>query len=113
MSSIVSGQTISALNQDHVSVKVGIVIACLVAFLVSLLGFKALHLWERWTWIPNLISIVIAIGCGGNKLYLQSPGEPATARVVLGYGCLMAGYFITFGGTASDYSIYHKPGVSK
>ncbi|OAA55348.1 cytosine-purine permease [Niveomyces insectorum RCEF 264] len=113
ISAVVSGQTISALNPDHVSVKVGIVIICLVSFLVSLLGYRTLHFVERWTWIPNIISLVVAVGCGGKYLHLQSPTEPATASAVLSYGGIIAGYFLTFSGTASDYSTYHNPSVSK
>ncbi|KAK3936383.1 permease for cytosine/purines, uracil, thiamine, allantoin-domain-containing protein [Diplogelasinospora grovesii] len=114
VSAIVGGQTIAALSPENVSVNVGIVITCLVSFVVSLMGFKALHLWERWTWIPNLISIVIAVGCGGKYLYLQSEVPPSSPAQVLSYAGLIAGYFITFGGTVSDYSTYHKPeSVSK
>ena len=114
VSAIVGGQTISALNPDNVSVKVGIIITCVIAFFISLMGFKALHWWERWTWIPNLISLLVAVGCGGKYLYLQSETEPSTAPQILSYGGLIAGYFITFGGTVSDYSVYHNPkGVSK
>lgn len=109
ISSVVAGQTLASLNPDKVSVDVGIVIACLVSFAVSLMGFNALHFWERWTWIPNLISIVIAVGCGGKYLHLQSDAAPATGSQVMTFGCLIAGYFITFGGTVSDYSIYHNP----
>jgi purine-cytosine permease-like protein len=113
-SSIVGGQTLASLDPDKVSVNIGIVIACLVSFAVSLLGFHALHFWQRWTWVPNLISIVIAVGCGGKHLHLQSDAAPATPAQVLSYGGLIAGYFVTFGGTVSDYSIYHNPrGVSK
>ncbi len=97
------------LNPGKVEVDVGIIITGLVSFGVSLLGFKALHFWERWTWIPNLLSITIAVGCGGKYLRFQSEGEPLTPSKVLTFGCLIAGYFITFGGTVSDYSIYHNP----
>jgi purine-cytosine permease-like protein len=113
VSIIVGGQTISAINPDTVSVNVGIVITCLVSWAVSLMGFKALHLWERWTWIPNLIALLVAVGCGGKYLYQQSDVPPSTPSQILSYGGLIAGYFITFGGTVSDYSVYHKPeGVS-
>ncbi|KAH6856566.1 permease for cytosine/purines, uracil, thiamine, allantoin-domain-containing protein [Chaetomium sp. MPI-CAGE-AT-0009] len=109
LSSIVGGQTLASLNPDRIGVDVGIVIACVVSFVVSLMGFHALHFWERWTWIPNLIAIAIAVGCGGKYLHLQSDAEPATPPQVMTFGCLIAGYFITFGGTVSDYSIYHNP----
>ncbi|KAF3767831.1 hypothetical protein M406DRAFT_90406 [Cryphonectria parasitica EP155] len=75
----------------------------------SLLGYRALHIFNTWSWIPNLISIIIAVGCGGHNLHLQSAVAPATASQVMSFGALVAGYFLTFGGTVSDYSIYHDP----
>ncbi|KAK0672322.1 purine-cytosine permease fcyB [Cercophora samala] len=111
LSAVVGGQTLASLNPDQLSVNIGIIITCLVSFVVSLFGFKAVHFWERWTWIPNLIAIVIALGCGGKYLHLQTNNPPATASQVMTLGALIAGYFITFGGTVSDYSIYHKPNV--
>ncbi|KAK3398216.1 permease for cytosine/purines, uracil, thiamine, allantoin-domain-containing protein [Sordaria brevicollis] len=110
MSAIAGGQTLSALKPSHISVNVGIVITCLVAFAVSLLGFNFVHFWQRWTWIPNLVSLVVAVACGGRYLHLQSPtAEPATVAQVFNLGSLAAGYFLTFGGTVGDYSIYHNP----
>ncbi|OIW31778.1 hypothetical protein CONLIGDRAFT_652726 [Coniochaeta ligniaria NRRL 30616] len=114
VSAIVGGQAIASLNPDNVSVNVGIVIVSLISFAASFMGYKALHFWERWTWIPSLISLVIAVGCGGKYLHLQSDVPPSTAPQVLSYGGLIAGYFLTFGGTVSDYSVYHDPnGASK
>jgi len=110
VSAIVGGQTIAAVNPSaNISVSVGIVIVCVVSFAASLLGYRAVHQWERYQWIPNIIAIIIAVGCGGKHLHKQAEVEPATAAQVLSYGGLMAGYFMTFGGTVSDYSIYHHP----
>jgi purine-cytosine permease-like protein len=105
----VGGQAIASLNPANVSVNVGIVIVSLISFAASFMGYKALHFWERWTWIPSLISLVIAVGCGGKHLHLQSQVPPSTPQQVLSYGGLIAGYFLTFGGTVSDYSVYHDP----
>ncbi|RWA10023.1 hypothetical protein EKO27_g5093 [Xylaria grammica] len=97
VAAIVSGQTIAAINPGNVSVSVGIV------------RYRALHIWERWQWIPNLVVITITVGVGGKQLVNQQEVPPATASQVLSYAGLIAGYFITFGGTASDFSIYHDP----
>lgn len=114
LSAVVGGQTIAAINPDKVSPSIGIVITCVVALCVSFMGFKAIHIWERWSWIPSLIALVIAVGCGGHNLRYQVDAPPATPSQVISFGCLIAGYFITFGGTSSDYTTYHKPiGVSK
>jgi purine-cytosine permease-like protein len=110
---IVGGQTIAAISPGNVSVNVGIVITIMISFAVSVLGFKALHSWERWTWLPNLVGLLAAVGCGGKFLFQQADFEPATASQIVSYGGLIAGYFITFGGTVSDYSTYHNPKASK
>ncbi|KAK8060307.1 purine-cytosine permease fcy22 protein [Apiospora saccharicola] len=113
ISAIVGGQTIAAINPGHVSVDVGIIITILIGFGVSFLGFRALHAWERWSWIPNLIALVITVGCGGKFLVNQAEAAPVTTPQVISYAGLIAGYFITFGGTASDYSVYYNPKASK
>ncbi|KAI1190445.1 NCS1 nucleoside transporter [Nemania serpens] len=112
VAAIVSGQTIAAINPGNVSVTVGIVIVILASFVLSLLGYQVLHIWERWQWLPNLVAITITVGVGGRHLADQQEVPAATASQVLSYGGLIAGYFITFGGTASDFSIYHDPRAS-
>lgn len=112
--SIVSGQTLAAVNQyADISVNVGIVITCAIAFGTALFGYRVIHIWQRWQWVPNLIALAIAVGCGGHELVHQAAAPPATVRNVISYGSLMAGYFITFGGTVSDFTIYHDPDTPK
>ncbi|RGP73505.1 purine-cytosine permease fcy22 [Fusarium sporotrichioides] len=112
--SIVSGQAIAAVSKEaNISVNVGIGIVCALSFLLAFLGYRTLHLWQRWQWIPSLIAIAIAVGCGGKHLMDQADHEPATVKNVVGYGSLMAGYFMTFGGTVSDFNVYHSPEESK
>lgn len=112
--SIVSGQAIAAVDEGaNISVNIGIAIVCTLGFLTALLGYRAIHTWQRWQWLPNLVAIIIAVGCGGKHLVNQAETEPASVRGVVGYGSLMAGYFMTFGGTVSDFTTYHSPAGSK
>ncbi|KAM0563253.1 hypothetical protein ACHAPJ_000971 [Fusarium lateritium] len=90
--SIVSGQAIASVNEKaNISVNVGIGIVCTLSFVMAFLGYRALHLWQRWQWLPNLIAITIAVGCGGKHLMNQASHGPATVKSVIGYGSLMAG----------------------
>ncbi|KAJ0309949.1 hypothetical protein COL516b_002452 [Colletotrichum fioriniae] len=82
--------------------------------------------------IPLLLNAATVTGfslsssiVGGQTLAAVNPGHidvkigiviaclaetsPPTAAQILNYGGLMAGYFITFGGTASDFTAYHNP----
>ncbi|KAG5658464.1 hypothetical protein KAF25_010645, partial [Fusarium avenaceum] len=112
--SIVSGQAIASVNEKaNISVSVGIGIVCTLSFFMAFLGYRAVHLWQRWQWVPNLIAITIAVGCGGKHLMNQTEHDPATVKSVVGYGSLMAGYFMTFGGTVSDFTVYHSNEASK
>ncbi|KAF4437416.1 hypothetical protein F53441_13050 [Fusarium austroafricanum] len=100
LGSIVSGQAIAAANEKaSISVNVGIGIVCTLSFCLAFLGYRALHVWQRWQWVPNLIAIVIAVGCGGKHLMNQADHDSASVKSVIRYGSLMAGYFMTFGGT--------------
>ncbi|KAI0479011.1 cytosine-purine permease [Xylariaceae sp. FL0804] len=115
VAAIIGGQSLAAIRPDGgVGVDVGIVVTVVVSFVVTLLGYRFLHLWERWQWLPNLAAILVAVGCGGRHLAQQRQAAetpPATPAQVLSYGGLIAGYFLTFGGTVSDFSIYHDPGA--
>ena len=81
----------------------GIVVVCQVSFAASLMVYRAVHVFYAWTWIPTLVAVVIALGYGGSKLCLQTEVPPATVQQVPSYGGLTVGYFLTFGGTVSDY----------
>ncbi|KAH7222175.1 hypothetical protein BKA60DRAFT_594868 [Fusarium oxysporum] len=102
--SIVSGQAIAAVNEKaNISVNVGIGIVCTLSLCLAFLGYRAVHVWQRWQWLPNLLAIVIAVGYGGKHLMNQADHDPASVKR----------YFMTFGGTVSDFTVYHDPKSSK
>ncbi|THH19544.1 hypothetical protein EW146_g1640 [Bondarzewia mesenterica] len=105
---VVGGQTLSSVN-GTLSVDVGIVIISILTLLLSICGYKVLHYYEAYAWIPIFISIIIAIGCGGKHLSQQVEQPPATASVVLSFGGLVAGFLIPYGTLASDYATYMRP----
>lgn len=109
IASIVGGQSLSAISGGSLSWNVGIAITCICALALSFSGYKILHLYERWSWIPVLVAIVIAVGCGGEKLSLQAETAPAEVSMILTYGCLIAGFMIPFAGIVSDVSVYISP----
>lgn len=75
------------------------------------MGYRVLHLFDRFAWIPTLVAIVVAVGCGGDKLSLQASTQPATAAQILTFGSLIAGYMIPWAGMGSDFCTYMRPDV--
>ncbi|ORX94820.1 permease for cytosine/purines, uracil, thiamine, allantoin-domain-containing protein [Clohesyomyces aquaticus] len=108
--SVIGGQALSAvMDGETINATVGIVIIALLSLLISFCGFKVLHIYERFAWIPALVAIIIATGCGGKHLSNQVEVPPATAQVVLSFGGLVASFMLPWAALASDFSTYMHP----
>lgn len=110
---VIGGQCLSAVASGSLSPTVGIVIIALLSLVISFSGFKVLHLYERWAWIPALIAIVITTGVGGKHLHEQAPVEPATAQSILSFGMIVASYMIPWACLASDFTTYLSPAAPR
>ncbi|KAI1057121.1 hypothetical protein LB507_002261 [Fusarium sp. FIESC RH6] len=109
---VVGGQCLSAVSSGHLSPDVGIVIIGILSLFISFCGFKVLHYYETYAWIPAIIAITIATGCGGSELSKQAaPAAPATAPAVLSFGMIVASYMIPWAAIASDLTTYFDPKV--
>lgn len=108
--SIIGGQALSAVSDGTtINATVGIVIIALLSLLVSFCGFKILHVYEKYAWVPALIAIIITTGCGGKHLQNQSVVEPATSQQILSFGGLVASFMLPWAALASDFSTYMHP----
>jgi purine-cytosine permease-like protein len=69
--------------------------------------------YERISWFPVLITLVIASAIGGKHLSNPPPAIPATASAVLGFASSLAGFSITYSPLSSDFTCYYRPNVSR
>lgn len=83
----------------------------ILSLFISFCGFKVLHFYETYAFIPAVIAIVIATGCGGSRLAEQAEMVPATASAVLSFGMIVASYMIPWACIASDLTTYFDPKV--
>lgn len=97
------------MDGETINATVGIVIVALLALLISFCGFKVLHMYEKYAWVPALIAIIIATGCGGKHLKEQVEVPAATAAQVLSFGGLVASFMLPWSALASDFSTYMHP----
>ncbi|KAI1773828.1 permease for cytosine/purines, uracil, thiamine, allantoin-domain-containing protein [Hypoxylon cercidicola] len=112
ISCVIGGQCLSAVAGGSLTPAVGIVIMSVLSLLISFCGYTVLHHYERWAWIPALIAIIIAAGCGGSGLSQQAPTEPATPGGILSFGMIIASYMMPFACLASDFTTYLNPKFS-
>ncbi|KAK4239680.1 permease for cytosine/purines, uracil, thiamine, allantoin-domain-containing protein [Achaetomium macrosporum] len=110
---VVGGQCLSAVADGNLSVSVGIVITAILTLGISFCGFRVLHSFERYAWISALISIIIAVGCGGKELHKQVVYDsPPPASSVLSFGMIVASYMVPWACLSSDFTTYLKPDTS-
>ena len=108
--SIIGGQALSAVKSgETIDATAGIVIIAVLALGICFCGFRVLHVYERWAWIPALLALIIATGCGGKSLSNQVYAPPATALQVMSFGGLVASFMLPWAALASDFSTYMHP----
>ncbi|KAG5922795.1 hypothetical protein E4U42_005255 [Claviceps africana] len=109
---VVGGQCLSAISSGSITPSIGIVTIAIVSLVVSFAGFKVLHVFETFSFIPALISIIITVGIGGTELTKQSaPADGATAADMMTFGMIVAAYQIPWAAIASDLTTYFDPKV--
>ena len=110
---VVGGQCLSAVADGNLSVTVGIVIIAVVTLIISFCGYRVLHIYERYAWIPAFIATIVAVGTGGKHLVNQATPEVAPpASAVLSFAMIIASYMIPWACLASDFTTYLKPEIS-
>lgn len=107
--SVVGGLTLSSVNSGHLTPTVGIVVIGILGLLVSFCGFKVLHYYERYAWIPAMVAIIVATGCGGKHLHKQVETASPPVSSVFSFGALVAGFLVPWAALASDFATYMPP----
>ncbi|RSM02829.1 hypothetical protein CEP52_007733 [Fusarium oligoseptatum] len=113
ITSIVGGQTLAALSGGSLSDKGGIVIISLCALPISFMGYRCLHYFESYSWIPSVIAIIVTVGVGGKHLSQQVETSTPTVRQVLTFVSLCASLSLSWAALVSDFSVYISPSVPR
>lgn len=108
---VVGGQCLAAISDGNVSPSAGIVIISLLGLLISFCGFRILHYYETYAFIPAVIAIAIAAGCGGSDLAKQAELPSPAPQAIVSYGMIVASYMIPWAAIASDLTTYFDPKV--
>ncbi|KAJ4050996.1 hypothetical protein NW753_007601 [Fusarium oxysporum] len=99
VASVTGGQTLASVNPGTLSINGGIAIILLIACFIGFMGYKVLHGFARYAWIPAAFGVVILIGCAGDQLHQQAPSRATGARPWLSLIYLTAGII-------GDYACY-------
>jgi purine-cytosine permease-like protein len=116
---VIGGQILSAVSVDNsLSIIVGIVIVCVLSWIVSTCGYAFFHTYERYAWLPQLIILCLLAGVAGPKFDLTAnPSEGLTMGEIAGnrlsFFSLCLASQITYAQAAADFFVYYPVDTSR
>jgi NCS1 nucleoside transporter family len=106
---IVGAQLFNAVNRNMPG-WAGILIIALSTLLICLFGYKIVHTYERFSWIPCLIIFLIVLGefahSGEFNNMLPLKTGPTEAGAVLSFAASVYGFATGWTSYAADYTVY-------
>lgn len=104
---IVGGQLVAALSGGAVPQQVGILIIAMLTSLVSIYGYRYIHLYERYAWIPMaIIFFILTIVAGPKMSIVPTPVLNGTEIAsFISFGGAIYGFATGWTSYASDYNV--------
>jgi purine-cytosine permease-like protein len=106
---------INAVNSD-VPGYAGILIISFCTLLVTFFGYKIVHVYEFWSWIPTTIVFIIVLGVFAHSGdFVQIPMGFGTSELgsVLSFGSVVYGFATGWTSYAADYTVYQPSTQSR
>ena len=112
---IVGAQLINAVNSD-VPGWAGIIIIAAGTFFITLFGYKIVHIYEFWAWIPCFVIFLIVLGefahSGKFVIIPMQKGGPE-AGSILSFAASVFGFATGWTSYAADYTVYQPVNSSR
>lgn len=108
---IVGGQLISALfNGSLVAQTIGILVIAVLTTVVSIFGYRYVHAYERWAWVPMAIifAILAITGVATHSFALNTSFQgwiPAEIASLVSFGGAIYGFATGWASYAADYNV--------
>lgn len=106
---IVGAQLLHAINHD-VPGFAGILVIAFSTLLICAFGYKLVHVYEYWSWIPSFVIFVVVLGIfahsGNFNAKLPLATGPAEAGAVLSFAASVFGFATGWTSYAADYTVY-------
>lgn len=113
VNSISGASVLYDVGEGQLPLAVCVLILGLFSAVLSLMGYRVLHLYDRYSWIVMLVCFVIVAGFGG-KAFINVPmgSGPVEAASVLSFGTAIIGFQLAWLPVTADYGVYLKRDIS-
>ena len=104
---IVGGQLVAALSAGAIPQQVGVLVITILTTLVSIYGYKHIHRYERYAWIPMVVIFFILLGVAGPHLSIvpTPPLNIAEVASFVSFGGAIYGFATGWSSYAADYNV--------
>ena len=104
---IVGGQLVAALSGGAIPQQVGILLIAMLTTLVSIYGYRYIHLYERYAWIPMAIIFFILTIVAGPKMSIVPTPVLSGAEIAsfISFGGAIYGFATGWTSYVSDYNV--------
>jgi NCS1 nucleoside transporter family len=104
---IVGGQLVVVLSKGAIPIWAGIALIAVLTTVVSIYGYKYVHGYERWAWIPVAIMFAILFIVALPHFQLTGVTNTATAELVgfITFGGAVYGFATGWSSYAADYNV--------
>lgn len=110
---IVGGQLVADLSGGAIPQQVGILAIAMLTTLVSIYGYRYIHLYERYAWIPMAIIFFILVAVTGPKMsFIPTPAFTiAEIASFISFGGAIYGFATGWASYATDYNVNQPEGT--
>ncbi|KAI9844646.1 MAG: purine-cytosine permease [Thelocarpon superellum] len=112
---IVGAQLLNAVNGNFPGYA-GIIVIAAGTFLITLFGYKVVHGYEAWSWIPAFIIFLVVLGefaHSGQFSNIPMGSGPVEAGSVLSFAASVFGFATGWTSYAADYTVYQPANTSR
>ncbi|KIJ41962.1 hypothetical protein M422DRAFT_68139 [Sphaerobolus stellatus SS14] len=113
INTIVGAQTLKAVSQTHeLPIAAGVVIIAVLTFFAPFFGYKVVHTYERYAWLPIAVIFFIILGLTVKFMDMGSVTATGATGDVLSFGAAIFGFGIGWSSYAADYTVFmdnHAP----
>src|SRR5437764_1566136 len=105
---IIGGQLVAALSGGVIPSWAGILILAILTTLVSIYGYRYVHRYERYAWIPMAIIFAIMFFVALPHFHIIAPSNTTTAAEIAGllsFGGAVYGFATGWSSYAADYNV--------
>ncbi|KAF7170649.1 hypothetical protein CNMCM5623_003000 [Aspergillus felis] len=114
INAMVGGQILSKLSGGSVSVIVGIIIVALGSGIMATFGMRIFHIYERFAWLPQLLTFCILAGSAIPQFDLHTKSVGSSDEINakrLGFFSLCMSSALSWAPSAADFYVYYPSTV--